>query len=160
MGASAILPTPIGPLRIVHDGDSLLGAAFAADEPESSPPPPARIADAFAAYFDGSPALLAHLPRRPRGTEFQLRVWAALERIGHGETRSYADIARALGGRAMGPGGLARAIGAANARNPIAIAIPCHRVIGAGGSLTGYAGGLERKLWLLRHEGAVTGPLL
>ena len=83
----------------------------------------------------------------PTGSEFQLRVWEELLRIPYGETRSYGEVARALGDR-----GLAREVGWANARNPIAIVVPCHRVIGSDGSLTGYAGGLERKRHLLDLE--------
>ena len=87
------------------------------------------------------------LPLAPRGTEFQLKVWKSLCEIPYGETRSYKDIAEAVGC----PKGY-RAVGMANNRNPVMIVIPCHRVIGSGGSLTGYAGGLERKQWLLDWE--------
>ncbi len=87
---------------------------------------------------------------RPSGTPFQERVWGALREIPYGETWSYGELARRLGAP-----GAARAVGLANGRNPIAIVIPCHRVIGADGSLTGYGGGLERKSWLLRHESSV-----
>jgi methylated-DNA-[protein]-cysteine S-methyltransferase len=87
------------------------------------------------------------VPLEHRGSEFQLRVWALLREIPYGETRSYGDIARQLGDPAR-----AREVGWANARNPIAIVVPCHRVIGSDGSLTGYAGGLERKRFLLDLE--------
>ncbi|MBJ7354427.1 MAG: methylated-DNA--[protein]-cysteine S-methyltransferase [Thermoleophilaceae bacterium] len=87
------------------------------------------------------------LPLRPEGTEFQRAVWRALEAIPYGETRSYGEIAVAVGRPRA-----ARAVGMANNRNPIAVIVPCHRVIGAGGALVGYAGGLERKTWLLAHE--------
>jgi methylated-DNA-[protein]-cysteine S-methyltransferase len=86
----------------------------------------------------------------PRGTPFQLAVWKALRDIPAGETRSYADIARAIGRPSA-----VRALGAANGSNPIAIAVPCHRVIGSDGSLTGYSGGLRMKVWLLHHEGVL-----
>ena len=86
----------------------------------------------------------------PAGTEFQQRVWRAIVAIPFGETRSYGAIAVELGGLH-----LARAVGAAVGANPIPIIIPCHRVIGADGSMTGYAGGLRMKIWLLRHEGAL-----
>jgi len=83
------------------------------------------------------------------GTEFQRQVWRALRRVSAGRTASYGEIARAVGRpKAM------RAVGAANSRNPIALVIPCHRIVGANGQLTGYAGGLERKRWLLEHEQA------
>ena len=84
----------------------------------------------------------------PAGTVFQKRVWAYLQTIPAAQTRSYGEIAAALG-----QPGAARAVGLANARNPVAIVIPCHRVIGSQGALTGYAGGIDRKIWLLRHEG-------
>ena len=91
----------------------------------------------------------------PAGTPFQQQVWRALRGIPYGETRSYADIARALGSPTA-----TRAVGAANGRNPIGIVVPCHRVIGADGSLTGYAGGVHNKRWLLDHERRVTGAAL
>jgi methylated-DNA-[protein]-cysteine S-methyltransferase len=92
------------------------------------------------------------LPLRPRGTPFQLEVWRALSSIPHGETRTYGEVARAIGRPSA-----SRAVGAANARNPISIVVPCHRVVGADRSLTGYAGGLDRKRWLLAHERDVAG---
>jgi methylated-DNA-[protein]-cysteine S-methyltransferase len=90
------------------------------------------------------------IPLRPAGTPFQLRVWKALEEIPYGHTRTYLDIARALGQPAA-----VRAVGAANGRNPLPIFVPCHRVIGTNGSLTGYGGGLDLKLELLRLEGVL-----
>ena len=98
-------------------------------------------------YFDGSRRAF-ELPLAPKGTPFQLRCWEALQKIPYGRTATYADIARAAGS----PKGF-RAAGLANNRNPIAIIIPCHRVVGASGSLTGYAGGIRTKVWLLIHEG-------
>ncbi len=100
-------------------------------------------------YFAGRPVRF-DIPMSLAGTEFQRRVWAALREIPHGETISYGQLARRLG-----MPGASRAVGLANGRNPIAIVIPCHRVIGADGRLTGYGGGLERKAWLLRHEAGV-----
>lgn len=109
--------------------------------------------DQLRAYFDGR-RFRFDLPLAPAGTPFQQRVWEALQRIPCGETRSYGEIAKAIGF----PTG-SRAVGAANGRNPIAIVIPCHRVIGANGSLTGYAGGLRIKKALLEHEeGMVQKP--
>jgi methylated-DNA-[protein]-cysteine S-methyltransferase len=93
------------------------------------------------------------LPLAPHGTPFQLAVWAELTRIPYGETASYGEVAAALGKSPVA----SRAVGLANGRNPISIIVPCHRVIGADGSLTGYGWGLERKEWLLRHEGAYDG---
>jgi len=115
---------------------------------------PGALAEASAqlrAYFAGELRRFA-LRLDPLGTPFQRSVWQALSEIGFGDTRSYSDIAQAIGNaRAV------RAVGAANGRNPLPIVVPCHRVIGRDGSLTGYAGGLPIKRWLLAHEGiAVT----
>jgi methylated-DNA-[protein]-cysteine S-methyltransferase len=101
------------------------------------------------AYFDGTLREF-RIPLAPNGTEFQRRVWTALTHIPYGTTISYADLARRLGNLMA-----VRAVGAANGRNPIPIIVPCHRVIGSDGSLTGFGGGLDRKRWLLHHEGAL-----
>jgi|SRR6185437_14567318 len=149
------LDTPIGPLRLLA-GESALSAILF---PEQATPDAARdgaghpvlqraraqLADYFAGRlqrFD--------LPLAPQGTAFQREVWRALAAIPFGGTCSYADIARRLGRPTS-----SRAVGASNGRNPLPIVVPCHRVIGADGSLTGYAGGLASKEWLLRHERAV-----
>lgn len=104
-------------------------------------------------YFDGDPLPVATLPLKPGGTPFQQRVWKLLADIPYGELRTYAELAAQIacdcGGKAS-----ARAVGTANGRNPISIILPCHRVIGSDGSLTGYAGDIARKVWLLEHEGA------
>jgi O-6-methylguanine DNA methyltransferase len=107
----------------------------------------ARTRGWLAAYFAGASADIAGLPLDMRGALFETRVWKALTRIPPGETTSYGAIAKALGSA-----GASRAVGAANGANPIAIIVPCHRVIGSSGSLIGYGGGLERKTWLLDHE--------
>ena len=99
------------------------------------------------AYFAGTSADATALPLDMHGADFERRVWRALLRIAAGETRSYGALAAALGAP-----GAARAVGMANGANPIAIVVPCHRVIGSSGSLTGYGGGLDRKRWLLDHE--------
>jgi methylated-DNA-[protein]-cysteine S-methyltransferase len=99
------------------------------------------------AYFAGASADIGDLPLDMRGADFEKRVWRALTRIPPGETTSYGAIAKALGSA-----GASRAVGAANGANPIAIIVPCHRVIGSSGSLTGYGGGLDKKTWLLAHE--------
>jgi len=133
-----------------------IGPAVPADQPHPA------VAAAFAGYFAGDLAALEGLALPAIGSAFERAVWAELCRIPAGETRSYGDIARALGGASSGRsqnggsaagGPNARAVGTANGRNPRAIAVPCHRVIGADGSLTGYAGGLAIKRWLLAHEG-------
>ena len=105
---------------------------------------------ALGRYFAGEKDPWDELVLAPAGTEFQLRVWAALRRIPYGTTLSYLELARSAGS----PKG-ARAVGQANHNNPLGIIVPCHRVIAADGTLGGYAGGLERKRWLLEHEGAL-----
>jgi len=109
---------------------------------------PAHVMSAFEAYFAGQTRALDALEVNLAGTEFQRSVWNALRAIPAGQTTSYGELAQRLGRpRAI------RAVGLANGANPIGVVLPCHRVIGASGSLTGYAGGLERKRWLLHHEG-------
>ena len=104
-------------------------------------------------YFAGQLGAIDGIATDGGGTDFQRRVWAELKRIPCGVTISYRELARRLGDRnAM------RAVGLANGRNPIAVVVPCHRVIGADGSMTGYGGGIERKIWLLRHEGLRLPP--
>lgn len=99
-------------------------------------------------YFDGDLAVIDTLPTATAGTPFQREVWKALRAIPCGQILSYGQLAAQLG-----RSGAARAVGAANGANPVSIVVPCHRVIGSGGALTGYAGGVTRKEWLLRHEG-------
>lgn len=158
------LATPLGTLLLVSDAHGALRALdFAGYEPRmrrllheqygSRPLPlgaaPAAVTNALRCYFEGALEALRDIAWASAGTPLQQAVWHALTDIPAGETRSYAQLARLLGL----PQG-ARAVGGANAANPLAIVVPCHRVIGANGKLTGYAGGLERKHWLLRHEGA------
>jgi len=119
------------------------------DTPTEFGQAPAPIRRAFEDYFAGDIRALERVPVATVGTAFQRKVWAALQTIPAGETRSYGQLAAEIGEpKAM------RAVGLANGQNPIAIVIPCHRVIGADGSLTGFGGGLPRKRWLLHHEGA------
>jgi methylated-DNA-[protein]-cysteine S-methyltransferase len=152
------LETPIGQLTLLASGGALEAVHLPGGE--DKPAEPARAiapedAAALAAaraqlgeYFAGERRCF-ELPLAARGTPFQRQVWAALTRIPYGETTSYAAIAQAVGRpRAV------RAVGAANGKNPLAIVVPCHRVIGADGTLTGYAGGLPIKRWLLDHEAA------
>ena len=156
---TSTLPTPVGELTLATDEAGALAAVIFADE-QSLPrllgpharviPEPSRmraVREELAAYFAGE---LRHFvtPVAPAvGTPFQRRVWTALARIPYGTTWSYARLAAETGS-------VARAVGSANGANAVSIVVPCHRVIGADGSLTGYAGGLERKRWLLAHEGA------
>ena len=151
-----ILPlrSPIGTLHLVARGDEL-AALYLPDSQVPCARPGSGGVLALAArqieeYFAGERRVF-DLPLAPEGTAFQQRVWRALVQIPYGETVSYGHIARAIGRPAA-----SRAVGAANGKNPIAIIIPCHRVIGANGTLTGYGGGLPTKQWLLAHE---TGQL-
>ena len=109
---------------------------------------PEGVRAAVEAYFTGDVRALDAVPVKTAGTDFQKAVWAALRAIPAGETRSYGQLAAAIGSPKA-----VRAAGLANGQNPVAVIVPCHRVIGANGTLTGYAGGLERKRWLLAHEG-------
>ncbi len=111
--------------------------------------PPAAIAGPLQAWFDGDLAVLDPIVTAPAGDEFQRRVWSALRRIPVGSTTSYGQLARDLG---FDDPRAAIDVGAANAANPVAIIVPCHRVIASNGDLRGYAGGLDRKRWLLAHE--------
>lgn len=157
------MDSPLGPLTLAATTQGLCGAWFDGQRhhpgPLTAPDEPAHplllaARQALAAYWQ-APAepqalrALQALPLDLHGTAFQRAVWAALRRIGPGQTRRYGDIAQALGRPAA-----VRAVGAAVGRNPVSVLVPCHRVLGANGSLTGYAGGLERKQWLLAHEAA------
>jgi methylated-DNA-[protein]-cysteine S-methyltransferase len=148
-----IVGSPIGELLLVGDGESLTGLDFGpADVRPGWRREPGAFADAsdqLGAYFAGDLRTF-DLPLAPTGTRFQRQVWDALTAIPYGETTSYGELAESIGRP-----GSARAVGAANGRNPIAIVVPCHRVIGADRTLTGYAGGLDAKLTLLTLEGAV-----
>ena len=142
---------PVGPLALVSDGARLTGVHFPGwSQPEHSRSAPDAVLDTarwqLDAYFSGRSTIF-DLPLGLEGTPFQLGVWSALLKIPYGETRSYAQLAAALRKPSA-----TRAVGAANGRNPIAIVVPCHRVIGANGSLTGFGGGLERKRFLLELE--------
>ena len=141
--------SPMGPLYLRSDGASLTGLSPALTGTIRDGLPIFREAqDWLDAYFRGEGPDPRDLPLAPPGTDFQRAVWAELLDIPYGESRTYGDIAKALD-RPRG----AQAVGQAVGRNPIGIIIPCHRILGAGGKLTGFAWGLEKKKWLLRHEG-------
>lgn len=157
------LETPLGAVRVARRDDRLVGLGFAdgwsrveaalrrrypAHRAVYGPSP--DVALALRRYFDGAFDALAALPLDAAGTPFQQAVWSALRRVPPGRTTFYGAIARTLGAPAA-----ARAVGAACGANPIWLAIPCHRAIGNDGRLTGYAGGIVRKRWLLTHEGAL-----
>jgi methylated-DNA-[protein]-cysteine S-methyltransferase len=112
------------------------------------------IAAVMARYFEGETGVLDTIPVELNGTSFQKAVWQALRRIPAGTTISYAELAKRIGDPAA-----VRAVGTANGANPVAVIVPCHRVIGSNGRLTGYGGGLDRKQWLLEHEGVVSRSL-
>jgi methylated-DNA-[protein]-cysteine S-methyltransferase len=148
------MDSPLGELTLVADGSALIGLYFDGhlrrpDDAELGP----RVDEGFdevirqlQEYFAGDRTAF-DLEMAPRGTEFEQRVWDLLRKIPHGETRTYGQLARELG-----QPGAAQAVGLANGRNPLSVVVPCHRVVGANGSLTGFAGGLDRKRFLLSLE--------
>ena len=167
-----ILPTPVGDMLALASDEGLCALEFTTVAGPNRGPerlsrlnarlnswfPPHEIVDGetatitrtrawLAAYFDGASADVGDLPLDMRGAEFERRVWRALLAIPAGETTSYGAIAKALGSP-----NASRAVGAANGANPVAIIVPCHRVVGSNGSLVGYGGGLDRKTWLIDHE--------
>lgn len=145
----AELDSPIGHLRIIsNDAGVVATRREAVDLPQGDPH---GAVAAYRAWFGGDLAALAGLPLDLHGTDFQRQVWAELRTIPPGETTTY----RALAARLGKPTGASRAVGAATGANPVVIAVPCHRVLGAQGDLTGFAWGLDAKRWLLRHEGVV-----
>jgi methylated-DNA-[protein]-cysteine S-methyltransferase len=163
------LSTPIGPLRLVTHDEVLHLVTFphlwdahrrrllrylpGAQLRPAAPRP--AISAALSAYFDGDLQALDRLRVALHGTAFQCAVWSALRTIPAGSTASYAEQARRVGSPSA-----VRAVGAANGANPITLILPCHRVVGSGGALTGYAGGLETKRWLLVHEQRFAGLTL
>ena len=139
--------SPVGPITLVQEGETLTRLDFnTPSQEEEATPLLLEARRQLQEYFAGERKAFA-LPLAPAGTAFQKKVWAALREIPWGETRSYGDIARAIGKPTA-----CRAVGMANGRNPLPIFIPCHRVIGTNGSITGYSGGLEKKRFLLRLE--------
>ncbi len=151
-----VTDSPVGDLRVVAREGAVTAIEFSPFRPPGGAPLGRRedadpllrgAVEQLAAYF-ARELRDFDLPLAPAGTAFQQRVWARLQEIGYGETASYGEVARGVGMTAAA----SRAVGLANGRNPIPIVIPCHRVIGASGALTGYAGGLERKQLLLGLE--------
>ena len=160
MSAWALVASPVDDLLLTTDGEALTGVYFSPhkgiatsvrageSDPDDDHPVLVEARGQLGEYFAGERRVF-DLPLAPTGTDFQLRVWGALREIAWGETRSYGDIADRLGL----PLSASRAVGHANGANPISIVVPCHRVIGADGSLTGFGGGIERKRFLLALEG-------
>jgi methylated-DNA-[protein]-cysteine S-methyltransferase len=167
-----VIPSPLGPLRLVADDDALCGVYFPGHRGTidgngsqahrdvadcADTPPPGVLASAagqLREYFAGTRRVF-DVPLRAAGTEFQQRVWLRLREIPFAVTRSYGELAASIGNR-----NASRAVGAANGKNPISIIVPCHRVIGADGSLTGFGGGEPAKRWLLDHEARIAGTRL
>jgi methylated-DNA-[protein]-cysteine S-methyltransferase len=161
------IDSPIGPLTaaeragrvcLLHfgpDGEAIdrIFERWHPGEPRNRAPVP-EIRAVLARYFTGEVAALDTVPVELNGTPFQKTVWQALRRIPGGTTISYAELARRIGDPAA-----VRAVGTANGANPVAVIVPCHRVIGSSGKLTGYGGGLDRKQWLLEHEGVISPTL-
>lgn len=164
--AFVVTPSPVGDLLLTATERGLSRVYFERhrhmDRIDPAWVPRDRAADVSGSVLDRAAAQLGEyfagarrafeLPLDPRGTEFQRRVWALLAAIPWGTIISYGELARRYGDVLA-----TRAVAGANARNPVSIIVPCHRVIGADGSLTGFGGGIERKRWLLRHEGVATG---
>ena len=150
MIAFTFIDSPIGPLLAAKDGRAIVEIRFAPSEPEDAWTANDSAFDdlrrALDEYFAGRRTTF-ELPLEPRGTEFQRSVWRALTQIPFGETTTYRAIATRIGKPEA-----VRAVGAANGANPLPIVVPCHRVIGSNGSLTGFGGGLPVKRWLLDHE--------
>ncbi|HUR14831.1 MAG TPA: methylated-DNA--[protein]-cysteine S-methyltransferase [Mycobacteriales bacterium] len=153
MRTKTLVDSPVGPLTLVADGGVLAGLFMASHR--HAPPLDAlpleeaglpAVREQLAAYF-ARDLKDFDVPLAVRGTPFQEQVWAALRAIPYGETWSYRELAEAVGRPPA-----VRAVGLANGRNPVSIVVPCHRVIGSGGALTGYGGGLAAKQWLLDHE--------
>jgi len=154
MPTSTIVPSPLGPLTLIASADALIGLYF----PERGPSVAAgedaghailaQTTQELTAYFAGRLRAFT-VPLAPAGTPFQLAAWQALRDIPYAETRSYGEQAVRIGRPRA-----SRAVGAANGANPISFIVPCHRVIGASGSLTGFGGGRPAKQWLLAHEAA------
>ena len=156
MNAYTYLESPIGRLLLTSDGSALTGLYMEPSRKAQSTegwlqdvnvPPLAETVRQLTEYFAGTRREF-DLPLRLQGTAFQQRVWRELTAIPYGGTLSYGELAKRIDKPSA-----SRAVGLANGRNPISILVPCHRVIGADGSLTGYGGGLDRKRWLLCHEG-------
>ena len=153
------LDTPIGPVTVTGNANGITRVGFDDDAPAASDPAgvPDVVRDCaqqLREYFDGSRREFS-VRLAPSGTPFQQRVWRALLAIPFGRTTTYGALAAELGDPKT-----IRAVGRANGQNPIAIVVPCHRVIGSDGSLVGYGGGLWRKQWLLEHEGRAVQPPL
>ena len=148
----AYIKTPLGVAKIIGNADGLSAITVLNSDEPLTDVIPESLEDAvyqLNEYFEGKRTEFS-LTLNPEGTEFQKKVWSELQNIPYGKSKSYLELAKLLGDP-----NATRAAASANARNPLWIVVPCHRVIGSDGSLTGYAGGLHRKQWLLNHESPV-----
>ena len=162
--ASTTMDSPVGPLTIVASDDGIRAVLWPTDTTNRVPlgdvettddhPILSKAVEQLGEYFDGRRQEF-DLPLDANGSDFQQSAWAALRTIPYGTTVSYGEQAERMGDRRK-----ARAVGAANGRNPVSIIVPCHRVVGSNGALTGFAGGLDTKEWLLGHERRVAGHTL
>ena len=144
------LQSPIGFLRILSNGSAITEIKYTDfDGPEDPDVHTESAKTQLREYFQGQRSVF-HLDLQPEGTDFEQKVWNALLEIPLGKTSTYGTIARNLGDKKA-----SQAVGKANGKNPVAIVIPCHRVVGSDNKLTGYAGGTDKKEWLLKHEGAL-----
>ena len=156
--------SPLGELQLASDGQSLAGlwikgqkyhgGTYGEMVQKDDLPFFFTAKDWLDKYFAGKNPTISELPLAPVGSDFRKEVWKILCEIPHGKYITYGDIAKEIAVKMKKDGMSGQAVGGAVGHNPISIIIPCHRVVGAGGSLTGYAGGLDKKVWLLRHEGA------
>jgi methylated-DNA-[protein]-cysteine S-methyltransferase len=152
---SSSFESPLGWIAAYSNGETIREVLFVDEVTESNDCDVSRLAiSQLQEYFSGARTTF-DLPLAPQGTEFEQRVWTELQHVQFGLTASYLDIAKKLNNT-----GAIRAVGRANGANPIAIIVPCHRIIGSDGTLTGYAGGLWRKRWLLDHEARIAGTSL
>ncbi len=161
--STTVVESPVGPLTVAASDDGLRAILWSGDEfpvplgdtvADDDHPVLVAARRQLEEYFDGDRTTF-DLPLDPVGTPFQLEAWTALRTIPYGETVSYGEQAEQMGDKRK-----ARAVGAANGRNPLPIVVPCHRVVGANGALTGFAGGVDTKAWLLAHEERTSGRSL
>ncbi len=147
------ISSPVGGIKIMAQGEYLTGISFLKNSPDKESKSGSstlnKARQQLREYFNGERKSF-DLELEPHGSEFECQVWNVLKKINYGSTITYAELA----GR-LGDPNKVRAVGRANGQNPLPIVIPCHRVIGANNKLTGYSGGIERKRWLLQHEGAI-----
>ena len=170
MDYAAVYASPIGQLTMSSDGEKLIGLWLAGQKyfggtvpkaplPRESLPVFGRTKDWLDGYFAGEKPEISQLPLAPSGSAFRQAVWKRLCQIPYGEVTTYGQLAKDVAAALHKTSMSAQAVGGAVGHNPISVIIPCHRVVGTGGSLTGYAGGIDKKIWLLTHEGVAMDGL-